>query len=74
MKLLTCSDRQTSAKAKFVRLKLLNTIQFLELIIQSQKTQGFCVADFATLSDKRRSRSKIVLLFNKDKRTLRSKI
>ena len=26
---------------------------------QSQKTQGFCVADFATLSDERRSRSKI---------------
>ena len=24
--------------------------------IQSQKTQGFCVADFATLSDERRSR------------------
>ena len=31
--------------------------------IQSQKTQGFCVADFATLSDERRSRSKIFLLF-----------
>ena len=30
---------------------------------QSQKTQGFCVADFATLSDERRSRSKIFLLF-----------
>ena len=28
-----------------------------------QKTQGFCVADFATLSDERRSRSKIFLLF-----------
>ena len=40
---------------------------------QSQKTQGFCVADFATLSDERRSRSKIVILFNMDKRTLRSK-
>ena len=26
---------------------------------QSQKTEGFCVADFATLSDERRSRSKI---------------
>ena len=32
--------------------------------IQSQKTQGFCVADFATLSDKRMSRSKIFLQFN----------
>ena len=31
--------------------------------LQSQKTQGFCVADFATLSDEKRSRSKIVLLF-----------
>ena len=31
--------------------------------IQSQKTQGFCVADFATLSDERRSRSKIFPLF-----------
>ena len=41
---------------------------------QSQKTQGFCVADFVTLSDERRSRSKIILLFNMDKRTLRSKI
>ena len=30
---------------------------------QSQKTQGFCVADFVTLSDERRSRSKIFLLF-----------
>ena len=44
------------------------------LRIQSQKTQGFCVADFGTLSDERRSRSKIVLLFNTGKRTLRSKI
>ena len=32
-------------------------------LIQSQKTQGFCVAHFATLSDERRSRSKIFLLF-----------
>ena len=30
---------------------------------QSQKTKGFCVADFATLSDERRSRSKIFQLF-----------
>ena len=30
---------------------------------QSQKTQGFCVADFATLSDERRSCSKIFPLF-----------
>ena len=33
---------------------------------QSQKTQGFCVVDFATLSNERKSRSKIVLLFNTD--------
>ena len=31
--------------------------------LQSQKTQGFCVADFATLSDETRSRSKIFPLF-----------
>ena len=30
---------------------------------QSQKTQGFSVADFATLSDETRSRSKIFPLF-----------
>ena len=35
--------------------------------MHSQKIQGFCVADFATLSDERRSRSKIVLLFNVEK-------
>ena len=32
-------------------------------IIQSQKIQGFCIADFATLSDERRSHSKIFPLF-----------
>ena len=32
-------------------------------IIQSQKTQGFCLADFATPSDERKSRSKIFPLF-----------
>ena len=32
-------------------------------VYQSQKTQGFCVADFATPSDERTSRSKIFLLF-----------
>ena len=41
--------------------------------IQLQKSQGFCVADFAMLSDERISRSKIFLLFDRDKRTLRSK-
>ena len=42
--------------------------------MRSQKTQGICVADFQTLSDEGRSSSKIVLLFNTDKGTLRSKI
>ena len=41
---------------------------------QSQKTQGSCVADFATLSDERMSCSKIFPLFNTDKRIRRSKI
>ena len=36
--------------------------------VQSRKTQGFRVADFATLSDERRSRLKIFLLFNMDKK------
>ena len=42
--------------------------------MQSQKAQDFCVADFATLSDERRSRPKIFLLFNMDKRTVRLKL
>ena len=36
---------------------------YLFATIQSHKTQGFCVADFATLSDETRSRSKIFPLF-----------
>ena len=43
-------------------------------VIQSQKIQGFCLADFGTLSDKRWSRLKIVQLFNVNKRTMPSKI
>ena len=35
----------------------------LTTLKQSQKTQGFCIADFATLSDETRSRPKIFLLF-----------
>ena len=46
----------------------------LRINLQFKTTQRFLVADFATLSDERRSRSKIVLLFNTDKRTLYSKI
>ena len=42
--------------------------------VPSQKMQGFCVANFATLSDERRSHSKIFLLLNMDKRTLHLKI
>ena len=41
---------------------------------QSQKTQGFCVANFATPSDERRLRSKIFFTVHMVKRTLRSKI
>ena len=41
---------------------------------QLQRTQGFCVADFATLSDERTSCSKTFLLFNTAVRALRSKI
>ena len=33
------------------------------MLIQSQKTQGFCVADFVTLSGERRFRSEIFPLF-----------
>ena len=36
--------------------------------MQSQKIQSFCVTDFATLSNERRSRSKIVPLFNVDEK------
>ena len=36
--------------------------------VQSQKTHGFRVADFATIFDERKSRSKIYLLFNMDKK------
>ena len=38
------------------------------------ETQDFCVSDFATVSEEWTPRSKIVLLFNTNKRTLRSKI
>ena len=38
-------------------------VLFLVQVMQSQKTQGFCVADFAKQSDERRSRSKISSLF-----------
>ena len=44
------------------------------LPLQTQKTQGFCVADFATLSDERMLHSKNFLLFNTGKRTMYSKI
>ena len=37
-------------------------IKFTSRFNAVSNTQGFCVADFATLSDVRRSRSKIVLL------------
>ena len=49
-------------------LQVRNILTFTYLQMQSHKVQGFCVADFATLSDERRSRSKIVLPFNEDKK------
>ena len=50
------------------------TVADAHLTFQSRKTKGFCVADFATLSDERRSRSNMFPLFILIKRTLRSKI
>ena len=38
----------------------------LKYITQLQETQGFCVAEFATLSDERISRSKIFPLWIKE--------
>ena len=40
-----------------------NSSNLESFTLQSHKTQGFCVADFATPSDERRSRSKIFPLF-----------
>ena len=48
--------------------------QNLDFKTENFRYHGSCVADFATLSDKRRSRSKISLLFDMNKRTLRFKI
>ena len=39
------------------------SLSFWQAIFQSQKTEGFCVGDFATLSEETRSRSKIFPLF-----------
>ena len=54
------SDNQEYQLMQHKRQKI---IEFKSFCIQSQKTQAFCVGDFATLSDERRSRSKIFLLF-----------
>ena len=54
-----------------------HAVSYLQLVTQYysvSENPRFSVADFATLSDDRRSRSKILLLFSMDKRTLRSKI
>ena len=68
----------TFRKNKIRKNTLKNTIDFAKvkhnMIIQSQKTQGFCVADFAMLSDERRSRSKNFPTVYMDKIILRSKI
>ena len=42
---------------------ILILVRRIMVVNQSQKTQGFCVADFATLSDETRSSSKIFPLF-----------
>ena len=49
-------------------------MSFVVKTISVSENRRFSVANFATLSDERRSRSKIVLLFNTEKRTLCSKI
>ena len=41
---------------------------------QSEKTEGFCVTEYAIIPDERILTSKIFPLLNEDKRTLRSKI
>ena len=64
-------QNESIAKLNYITIAAINCTRHS---LQSQKTQGFCVADFATLSDERRSRSKFFLLFNMDKRTFRSKI
>ena len=46
---------------------LANMASLNSVLYQSQKTQGFCVANFATLSDERISHSKIVKLFHMEK-------
>ena len=48
----------------YVKLSLVTCIRQR---VQSQKTQGFCVANFAKPSDERKSHSKIFLLFNTEK-------
>ena len=45
------------------QLRLCMYIFIVLIEYQSQKTQGFCVADFAMLSDETKSRSKIFPLF-----------
>ena len=54
-------------QAKFVAPTTLHLFAYMIIkynnVTQSQKTQGFCVADFTTLSDERRSRLKIFPLF-----------
>ena len=55
-----CREKFWRFNAKVVHLRCLSALKIFHLpTVQSQKTQGFCVADFATLSDERRSRSKI---------------
>ena len=69
--------RQNPNKNLSMRIYELHNFVTMSLIsvregsTQSEKTQNFCFANFATLYD---SRSKLVSLFNTAKRTLCSKI
>ena len=74
----TCPERhicpeQNQIYFAVVNRKGLQTIQYYT-IIQSQKTQGFCVPELVTLSDERRMVRKHFYCLNTDKRTLRSEI
>ena len=56
------SSAQRTVPSKAMCFRSVRTTGIL-FLTQSQKTQGFCAADFATLSDERRSRSKIFPLY-----------
>ena len=49
-------------RSTFLPMTFTFAVKQRTFVVQSQKTKGSCVADFATLSDERMSRSKIFLL------------